>query len=220
MTFQTSCASERGDPTPQAMGTGQVCVRWWRSVTSGSESVFPLPLFVSVRSLPMNRRNLLAALILGAAVLGCAQNASAFCGLLGGHGGGCCEPACCEPACCEPACGCESTCCEPCGRPRCCLLGGLGGLFHRHNNCCCEESCCCEEPSCCAEEATCAAEPSCCAEEASCCCEESCCDPCSRKRCCLFGCLRGLFHRHNNCCEASCCCEPSCGCDAGCGCGG
>jgi hypothetical protein len=55
--------------------------------------------------------------------------------------------------------------------------------------------------------------------ESSCGCEQSCgCDSGCGGGCCLFGGLRGLFHRHNNCgCEASCGCEEqSCGCEASC----
>ena len=103
--------------------------------------MFPSPRYF--RSLPDEPCFAFATLSV-ALVLGTAGSANAFFGLLGGGcGGGCCEPSCgCEQSCaCEPSCGCDSGC----GRRRCCLFGGLRGLFHRHNNCCCEASCGCEE---------------------------------------------------------------------------
>jgi hypothetical protein len=146
-------------------------------------------------------------------VLGSAGSANAFFGLLGGghhsgYGDCGCEASCgCEEeascGCEEASCGCESSCCD---RPRCGLLGGLGGLFNRHNHGCCEASCGCEEEASCGFE-----EASCGCEEQSCGCESS----CGGRRCCLLDGLRGLFSRHNHgCCEASCGCEEaSCGCN-------
>lgn len=67
------------------------------------------------------------------------------------------EPSCgcaAEASCgCESSCGCEASCCDPCCKPRrCCILGCLGRLFHRHRCCapsCCEASCGCDAaPSC------------------------------------------------------------------------
>ena len=50
-----------------------------------------------------------------------------------------------------------------------------------------------------------------CGYESSCGCEQSCgCDSCGGGGCGLFGGLRGLFHRHNDC---GCGCESSCGCE-------
>lgn len=82
---------------------------------------------------------------------------------------------------------CESSCCE--------------------QSCCAEKSCC-EQPSCCEKKC----EPACC--EKSCCEQESCCDPCNsccKKKCDLFGGLKGMFDC-GGCCKKSCC-EASC-CDA------
>ncbi len=87
------------------------------------------------------------------------------------------------------------------------MLGGCGGC-----DSCCEPACC--EPACCEPAvACCDQEPSCCEPAAACCdpCND-CCDPCDscckKKRCGLFGRLRGLF----DCCKSSCdsCCESAC----------
>ncbi|MGL4511542.1 MAG: hypothetical protein ACRCT8_00515 [Lacipirellulaceae bacterium] len=171
----------------------------------------------------MNVRAAVASLCLGAALVFGASDAKAFgFGLLGGCGGGC--DSCCEPVCCEPV------CCDPCCAPKCGLLSGLKGMFHRHSCCetaCCDP-CCAAEPSCCVEEPSCcAAEPSCeaapCCEAAPACCEPACCDPCcAPRRCRILDGLKGLFQR--GCCAPACgcdCCveEVSCGCEAAPSCG-
>ena len=161
----------------------------------------PVSCFPVFRSLPMNRR-LVIALAFGAAmVLAGASRVQAFSFFDGGCG---CAA---ESSCCAaPSCGCESSC--GCGHHRC---------HHRHHGCGCESSCGCAAPTCgCAAAAP--AAPSCgCAAAPSCGCESSC--GCGHHRC---------HHRHHGCgCESSCgcaaaapscgCAAPSCGCESSCG---
>jgi hypothetical protein len=100
------------------------------------------------------------------------------------------------------------------------LLNKMLGHHRGGCNSCCETSCCeqqCCQPAC---EPACCEQPACCepACEPSCCEQDACCDPCNscckKKRCDLFGGLRGLFDHgcKKSCCDNGCnsCCEPAC----------
>ncbi len=142
----------------------------------------------------------------------------------------CCdvEPACgCEApvascGCAEPSCGADLACDSGCGIRK---PGLLSRLFAKHHAC--DVGCGCEviEPACGCEVAapTCGCEVA----EPACGCEAPCapvCRPaCGSK---VKGFLKGLFHKHNACCDVapSCGCEvaPACGCgspEPNCGCG-
>ncbi|TWU17725.1 hypothetical protein Pla52o_49400 [Novipirellula galeiformis] len=160
------------------------------------------------------RRVFIPALLAVAFVASSSVNASAF-GLFDKLCNNGCDSVCCDV---EPACGCEApVACgcavEPtCGADVCCDSGFkikrphlLSRLFHKNHGCdsCVEPACGCE-----------VIEPACGCEQQ---CAPACGPTCGQK---VKGFLKGLFHKHNNCCDAApCCVEPTCGVEPSCGAG-